>query len=144
MTDSNLSPENEKLKNTGIKDIPRVLKEKLFDNTGAIMFPEQIQSKTVADYETNIENVLRPKGQKNDQLLRSFMAGGLDATENIINFTGRAIGTLSGRKYTAKDYFDNERIGVFIPEEDEDSFTYNLGKFGVQYGVPYTAAFKFL
>ena len=144
MTDSNLSPENEKLKNTGIKDIPRVLKEKLFDNTGAIMFPEQIQSKTVADYERNIENVLRPKGQKDDQLLRSFMAGGLDATENIINFTGRAIGTLSGRKYTAKDYFDNERIGVFIPEEDEDSFTYNLGKFGVQYGVPYTAAFKFL
>ena len=44
MTDSNLSPENEKLKNTGIKDIPRVLKEKLFDNTGGIMFPEQIQS----------------------------------------------------------------------------------------------------
>ena len=144
MTDSNLSPENEKLKNTGIKDIPRVLKEKLFDNTGAIMFPEQIQSKTVADYERNIENVLRPKGQKDDQLLRSFMAAGLDATENVINFTGRAIGTLSGRKYTAKDYFDNERIGVFIPEEDEDSFTYNLGKFGVQYGVPYTAAFKFL
>ena len=144
MTDSNLSPENEKLKNTGIKDIPRVLKEKLFNNTGAIMFPEQIQSKTVADYERNIENVLRPKGQKDDQLLRGALSGGFDLTENAINFAGRAIGTLSGNKYTAKDYFDNEALGVYIPEEDEDSFTYNLSKFGVQYGVPYTTAFKFL
>jgi len=144
MTDSNLSPENEKLKNTGIKNIPRVLKEKLFDNTGAIMFPEQIQSKTVADYERNIENVLRPKGQKDDQLLRGTLSAGFDLTENAINFAGRAIGTLSGNKYTAKDYFDNEALGVYIPEEDEDSFTYNLSKFGVQYGVPYTAAFKFL
>ena len=144
MTDSNLSPENEKLKNTGIKDIPRVLKEKLFDNTGSIMFPEQIQSKTIEDYERNIENVLRPKGQKDDQLLRGGLSGAFNLTENAINFSGRAIGTLSGNKYTAKDYFDNEALGVYIPEEDEDSLTYNLGKFGVQYGVPYTAAFKLL
>ena len=144
MTDSNLSPENEKLKNTGIKDIPRVLKEKLFDNTGGIMFPEQIQSKTIEDYERNIENVLRPKGQKDDQLLRSGLSGVFDLTENAINFSGRAIGTLSGNKYTAKDFFDNEALGVYIPEEDEDSLTYNLGKFGVQYGIPYTAAFKLL
>jgi hypothetical protein len=144
MTDSNLSPENEKLKNTGIKDIPRVLKEKLFDNTGGIMFPEQIQSKTIEDYERNIENVLRPKGQKDDQLLRGGLSGAFNLTENAINFSGRAIGTLSGNKYTAKDFFDNEALGVYIPEEDEDSLTYNLGKFGVQYGVPYTAAFKLL
>ena len=144
MTDSNLSPENEKLKNTGIKDIPRVLKEKLFDNTGAIMFPEQIQSKTVADYERNIENVLRPKGQKDDQLFRAGLAATFDGTENAINFAGRIISGISGNKYTAKDYFDNEALGIYIPEEDEDSLTYNLAKFGVQYGVPYTTAFKVL
>ena len=135
---------NEELRNTGIKDIPRVLREKLFDNTGSIMFPEQIQSKTIEDYQKNIENVLRPKGQKDDQLFRGALSGGFDLTENAINFAGRAIGTLSGNKYTAKDYFNNEALGVYIPEEDEDSFTYNLSKFGVQYGVPYTAAFKLL
>ena len=135
---------NEELRNTGIKDIPRVLREKLFDSTGSIMFPEQIQSKTIQDYQKNIENVLRPKGQKDDQLFRGALSGGFDLTENAINFAGRAIGTLSGNKYTAKDYFDNEALGVYIPEEDEDSFTYNLSKFGVQYGVPYTAAFKLL
>ena len=144
MTDSNLSSENEKLKNTGIRDIPRVLKEKLFDNTGGIMFPEQIQSKTVEDYESNIENVLRPKGQKDDQLLRGGLSGTFDLTENAINFAGRVIGGISGNKYTAKDYFDNEALGIYIPEEDENSLTYNLSKFGVQYGVPYTAAFKLL
>ncbi len=144
MTDSNLSSENEKLKNTGIRDIPRVLKEKLFDNTGGIMFPEQIQSKTVEDYERNIENVLRPKGQKDDQLLRGGLSGTFDLTENAINFAGRVIGGISGNKYTAKDYFDNEALGIYIPEEDENSLTYNLSKFGVQYGVPYTAAFKLL
>ena len=134
---------NEKLRNTGIQDIPNMLINALTKPSGGIVMPSQITEQTVTNFQEGVENV--PLLRKEDeQTVRAGLAAGFDLTENAINFAGRAIGGLSGNKYTAKDFFDNEKLGVYIPEEDENSLSYNLTKLGVQYGIPYTAAFKFL
>tara|TARA_A100001201_G_scaffold143554_1_gene145800 strand:+ start:40 stop:4134 length:4095 start_codon:yes stop_codon:yes gene_type:complete len=134
---------NEELRNTGIQDIPNMLINALTKQSGGIVMPSQITEQTVTNFQEGVENV--PLLRKEDeQTVRAGLAAGFDLTENAINFAGRAIGGLSGNKYTAKDFFDNEKLGVYIPEEDENSLSYNLTKLGVQYGIPYTAAFKFL
>ena len=133
---------NEELRNTGIQDIPNMLINAI-KQSGGIVMPSQITEQTVTNFQEGVENV--PLLRKEDeQTVRAGLAAGFDLTENAINFAGRAIGGLSGNKYTAKDFFDNEKLGVYIPEEDENSLSYNLTKLGVQYGIPYTAAFKFL
>ena len=134
---------NEELRNTGIQDIPNMLINALTKQSGGIVMPSQITEQAVTNFQEGVENV--PLLRKEDeQTVRAGLAAGFDLTENAINFAGRAIGGLSGNKYTAKDFFDNEKLGVYIPEEDENSLSYNLTKLGVQYGIPYTAAFKFL
>ena len=134
---------NEELRTTGIQDIPNMLINALTKQSGGIVMPSQITEQTVTNFQEGVENV--PLLRKEDeQTVRAGLAAGFDLTENAINFAGRAIGGLSGNKYTAKDFFDNEKLGVYIPEEDENSLSYNLTKLGVQYGIPYTAAFKFL
>ena len=134
---------NEELRNTGIQDIPNMLINALTKQSGGIVMPSQITEQTVTNFQEGVENV--PLLRKEDeQTVRAGLAAGFDLTENAINFAGRAIGGLSGNKYTAKDFFDNEALGVYIPEEDENSLSYNLSKLGVQYGIPYTAAFKLL
>ena len=134
---------NEELRNTGIQDIPNMLINALTKQSGGIVMPSQITEQAVTNFQEGVENV--PLLRKEDeQTVRASLAAGFDLTENAINFAGRAIGGLSGNKYTAKDFFDNEKLGVYIPEEDENSLSYNLTKLGVQYGIPYTAAFKFL
>ena len=134
---------NEKLRTTGIQDIPNMLINALTKQSGGIVMPSQITEQTVTNFQEGVENV--PLLRKEDeQTVRAGLAAGFDLTENAINFAGRAIGGLSGNKYTAKDFFDNEALGVYIPEEDENSLSYNLSKLGVQYGIPYTAAFKLL
>ena len=134
---------NEELRNTGIQDIPNMLINALTKQSGGIVMPSQITEQAVTNFQEGVENV--PLLRKEDeQTVRAGLAAGFDLTENAINFAGRAIGGLSGNKYTAKDFFDNEKLGVYIPEVDENSLSYNLTKLGVQYGIPYTAAFKFL
>jgi|TARA_B100000073_G_scaffold348231_1_gene365831 hypothetical protein len=134
---------NEELRNTGIQDIPNMLINALTKQSGGIVMPSQITEQTVTNFQEGVENV--PLLRKEDeQTVRAGLAAGFDLTENAINFAGRAIGGLTGNKYTAKDFFNNEALGVYIPEEDENSLSYNLTKLGVQYGIPYTAAFKFL
>jgi hypothetical protein len=134
---------NEELRNTGIQDIPNMLINALTKQSGGIVMPSQITEQAVTNFQEGVENV--PLLRKEDeQTVRAGLAASFDLTENAINFAGRAIGGLSGNKYTAKDFFDNEKLGVYIPEEDENSLSYNLTKLGVQYGIPYTAAFKFL
>ena len=134
---------NEELRTTGIQDIPNMLINALTKQSGGIVMPSQITEQTVTNFQEGVDNV--PLLRKEDeQTVRAGLAAGFDLTENAINFAGRAIGGLSGNKYTAKDFFDNEKLGVYIPEEDENSLSYNLTKLGVQYGIPYTAAFKFL
>ena len=134
---------NEEVKNLGIKDVPRMLINALNKPSGTILFPSQITEEAVDNFQEGVQNVPLLR-EEDEQTTRAILAAGFDLTENTINFAGRAIGGLSGNKYTAKDFFDNEKLGVYIPEEDENSFTYNLTKLGVQYGVPYTAVFKFL
>ena len=134
---------NEELRNTGIQDIPNMLINALTKQSGGIVMPSQITEQTVTNFQEAVDNVPLLR-KEDDQTVRAGLAAGFDLTENAINFAGRAIGGLSGNKYTAKDFFDNEKLGVYIPEEDENSLSYNLTKLGVQYGIPYTAAFKFL
>ena len=134
---------NEELRNTGIQDIPNMLINAISKPSGTILFGEQITDQTLTNFQETVDNIPLIR-KEDDQTVRATIAAGLDFTENAINFAGRAIGGLSGNKYTAKDFFNNEKLGVYIPEEDENSLSYNLTKLGVQYGVPYTAAFKFL
>jgi len=134
---------NEEVRNTGIQDIPNMLINSLTKQSGGIVMPSQITEQTVTNFQEAVDNVPLLR-KEDDQTVRAGLAAGFDLTENAINFAGRAIGGLSGNKYTAKDFFDNEKLGVYIPEEDENSLSYNLTKLGVQYGIPYTAAFKFL
>ena len=134
---------NEEIKNLGIKDVTKMLIDALNKPSGTILFPSQITEEAVDNFQEGVQNVPLLR-EEDEQTTRAILAAGLDLTENTINFAGRAIGGLSGNKYTAKDFFNNEKLGVYIPEEDENSFTYNLTKLGVQYGVPYTAVFKFL
>ena len=134
---------NEELRNTGIQDIPNMLINAISKPSGTILFGEQITDQTLTNFQETVDNIPLLR-KEDDQTVRATIAAGLDFTENAINFAGRAIGGLSGNKYTAKDFFNNEKLGVYIPEEDENSLSYNLTKLGVQYGVPYTAAFKFL
>ena len=134
---------NEELRNTGIQDIPNMLINALTKQSGGIVMPSQITEQTVTNFQEGVENVPLLR-KKDEQTVRAGLAAGFDLTENAINFAGRAISGLSGNKYTAKDFFDNEKLGVYIPEVDENSLSYNLTKLGVQYGIPYTAAFKFL
>ena len=134
---------NEELRNTGIQDIPNMLINAISKPSGTILFGEQITDQTVTNFQETVDSIPLLR-KEDDQTVRAGLAAGLDLTENAINFSGRAIGGLTGNKYTAKDFFNNEKLGVYIPEEDENSLSYNLTKLGVQYGIPYTAAFKFL
>ena len=92
MTDSNLSPENEKLKNTGIKDIPRVLKEKLFNQSGAVMFPEQITPDVVEKSRLSQEQLFTAKTEEDQRFFRAVGAGLLDIPNEIKNIGDWAMG----------------------------------------------------
>ena len=92
MTDSNLSPENEKLKNTGIKDIPRILREKLFEQSGAVMFPEQITPDVVEKSQKSQEQLFEAKTEEDRRFFRAMGAGVLDIPNEIKNIGDWAMG----------------------------------------------------
>ena len=132
--------------NTGAEsqNMPRVLLNKLMQNSGAVMFPEQIQAKDVEAYEQNIDKLFKPKGDPDDTVFRAALAAGFEGTESVINAAGYWKSFFTGEEYERKDLFDLERLGVYKPEIDKDNKLYDFSKFGFKYGVPYTAAFKVL
>jgi len=132
MTDSNLSPENEKLKNTGIRDIPRVLREKLFEQSGAVMFPEQITPDVVKKSQKSQEQLFEAKTEEDQRFFRAMGAGLLDIPNEIKNISDWAM----GNPYDPDQLINLKAAGVEKDGDKDDAF-YNLIKFSTGFLLPY-------
>jgi len=139
MTDSNLSPENEKLKNTGIKDIPRILREKLFEQSGAVMFPEQITPDVVEKSQKSQEQLFEAKTEEDRRFFRAMGAGVLDIPNEIKNIGDWAM----GNPYDPDQLINLKALG-FEKDGDKDDALYNITKFATGFLLPYTASSKTL
>ena len=137
MTDSNLSPENEKLKNTGIKDIPRVLKEKLFNQSGAVMFPEQITPDVVEKSRLSQEQLFTAKTEEDQRFFRAVGAGLLDIPNEIKNIGDWAM----GNPYDPNQLINLKALG-FEKDGDKDDALYNITKFASGFLLPYAGFSK--
>ena len=132
MTDSNLSPENEKLKNTGIKDIPRILREKLFEQSGAVMFPEQITPDVVEKSQKSQEQLFEAKTEEDRRFFRAMGAGLLDIPNEIKNIGDWAM----GNPYDPDQLINLKALG-FEKDGDKDDALYNITKFASGFLLPY-------
>ena len=132
MTDSNLSPENEELKNTGIKDIPRILREKLFEQSGAVMFPEQITEDVVKKSQKSQEQLFEAKTEEDRRFFRAMGAGVLDIPNEIKNIGDWAM----GNPYDPDQLINLKALG-FEKDGDKDDALYNITKFATGFLLPY-------
>ena len=139
MTDSNLSPENEKLKNTGIKDIPRILREKLFEQSGAVMFPEQITPDVVEKSQKSQEQLFEAKTEEDRRFFRAMGAGVLDIPNEIKNIGDWAM----GNPYDPDQLINLKALG-FEKDGDKDDALYNITKFATGFLLPYGGFSKVL
>jgi len=139
MTDSNLSPENEKLKNTGIKDIPRILKEKLLEQSGAVMFPEQITPEVVKKSQKFREQLFEAKTEEDQRFFRAIGAGLLDIPNEIKNIGDWAM----GNPYDPNQLINLKALG-FEKDGDKDDALYNITKFATGFLIPYGGFAKVL
>ena len=132
MTDSNLSPENEELKNTGIRDIPRILREKLFEQSGAVMFPEQITPDVVEKSQKSQEQLFEAKTEEDQRFFRAVGAGLLDIPNEIKNIGDWAM----GNPYDPDQLINLKALG-FEKDGDKDDALYNITKFATGFLIPY-------
>ena len=139
MTDSNLSPENEELKNTGIKDIPRILKEKLLEQSGAVMFPEQITPEVVKKSQKFREQLFEAKTEEEQRFFRAIGAGVLDIPNEIKNIGDWAM----GNPYDPNQLINLKALG-FEKDGDKDDALYNITKFATGFLIPYGGFAKVL
>ena len=139
MTDSNLSPKNEELKNTGIKDIPRILREKLFEQSGAIMFPEQITEDVVKKSQKFREQLFEAKTEEDRRFFRAMGAGVLDIPNEIKNISDWAM----GNPYDPNQLINLKALG-FEKDGDKDDALYNITKFATGFLIPYGGFAKVL
>ena len=139
MTDSNLSPENEELKNTGIKDIPRILREKLFEQSGAVMFPEQITPDVVEKSQKSQEQLFEAKTEEDRRFFRAVGAGVLDIPNEIKNIGDWAM----GNPYDPNQLINLKALG-FEKDGDKDDALYNVTKFATGFLLPYAGFSKVL
>jgi len=139
MTDSNLSPKNEELKNTGIKDIPRILREKLFEQSGAIMFPEQITEDVVKKSQKFREQLFEAKTEEDRRFFRAMGAGVLDIPNEIKNISDWAM----GNPYDPNQLINLKALGL-EKDGDKDDALYNITKFATGFLLPYAGFSKAL
>ena len=105
MTDSNLIPQdentvpegafgigskqtddftkNEKLRNFGIKDIPKSIFEQLKSNSGAIVLPNQITEETLKQAAKTQDEFLKPRSEEEATALRATAAGIVDNRRSV-------------------------------------------------------------
>ena len=161
MTDSNLTPKekntapegafgigskksddfskNEKLRNTGIKDIPRVLREKLFEQSGAVMFPEQITPDVVKKSQKSQQQLFEAKTEEDQRFFRAMGAGVLDIPNEIKNISDWAM----GNPYDPNQLINLKALG-FEKDGDKDDALYNITKFATGFLLPYAGFSKAL
>ena len=140
MTDSAAKKaQNEELKNFGIKDVPRILKEKLFEQSGAIMFPSQITPSVVEKAKKTQEELFVGKTEEDKQFFRAVGAGIFDIPNEIKHISDWA----QGNPYDPNELIDLKVLGL-EKEGDKDDAFYQITKFSSGFLIPYLGFSKAL
>jgi len=131
--------ENEKLRNFGIKDIPKALYEQLKKNSGAIVLPNQITEEVIQKAAKTQDEFLKPKSEEEATALRATAAGIVDIPNEIKHLSDY----LQGNPYDPNELIDLKALGL-EKEGDMDNAAYQVFKFGGGFLIPYAGFNKTL
>jgi len=131
--------ENEKLRNFGIKDIPKALYEQLKKNSGAIVVPNQITEEVIQKAAKTQDEFLKPKSEEEATALRATAAGIVDIPNEIKHLSDY----LQGNPYDPNELIDLKALGL-EKEGDMDNAAYQVFKFGGGFLIPYAGFNKAL
>ena len=131
--------ENEKLRNFGIKDIPKALYEQLKKNSGAIVLPNQITEETIKQAAKTQDKFLKPRSEEEATALRATAAGIVDIPNEIKHLSDY----LQGNPYDPNELIDLKALGL-EKEGDMDNAAYQVFKFGGGFLIPYAGFNKAL
>ena len=124
---------NEKLKNTGIKDVPKMILSNLKNQTGATVLPQQITDRTIE--KANIDGKYVETAAK----IATGTATGVPAFINGVADTGKGIyDYVQGKPYTETSIFDLSEVD----EQYGGDLAYELPKVFVQFLIPFGAIGK--
>ena len=119
---------NEKLRNTGVKDVPKMILDSLKNQTGATVLPQQITEKAVEKATIDGEDV------KTAAKIAIGAATGVPAFVNGIADTGKGIYDYTrGKPYKETNIFDISSI----EEQYAGDTAYELPKVFVQFLIPF-------
>ena len=131
--------ENEKLRNFGIKDIPKALYEQLKKNSGAIVLPNQITEEVIQKAAKTQDEFLKPRSEEEATALRATAAGIVDIPNEIKHLSDY----LQGNPYDPNELIDLKALGL-EKEGDMDNAAYQIFKFGSGFLIPYAGFNKAL
>ena len=131
--------ENEKLRNFGIKDIPKALYEQLKKNSGAIVVPNQITEEVIQKAAKTQDEFLKPRSEEEATALRATAAGIVDIPNEIKHISDY----LQGNPYDPNELIDLKALGL-EKEGDMDNAAYQIFKFGSGFLIPYAGFNKAL
>ena len=131
--------ENEKLRNFGIKDIPKALYEQLKKNSGAIVLPNQITEEVIQKAAKTQDEFLKPRSEEEATALRATAAGIVDIPNEIKHISDY----LQGNPYDPNELIDLKALGL-EKEGDMDNAAYQVFKFGGGFLIPYAGFNKAL
>jgi len=131
--------ENEKLRNFGIKDIPKALYEQLKKNSGAIVLPNQITEETIKQAAKTQDEFLKPRSEEEETFFRATAAGIVDIPNEIKHISDY----LQGNPYDPNELIDLKALGL-EKEGDMDNAAYQIFKFGSGFLIPYAGFNKAL
>ena len=131
--------ENEKIKNFGIKDIPKALYEQLKKNSGAIVLPNQITEEVIQKAAKTQDEFLKPRSEEEATALRATAAGIVDIPNEIKHISDY----LQGNPYDPNELIDLKALGL-EKEGDMDNAAYQIFKFGSGFLIPYAGFNKAL
>ena len=75
--------ENERLRNFGIKDIPKAIFDQLKSNSGAIVLPNQITEEVIEKAAKTQDEFLKPRSEEEETFFRATAAGIVDIPNEI-------------------------------------------------------------
>ena len=131
--------ENEKLRNFGIKDIPKALYEQLKKNSGAIVLPNQITEEVIQKAAKTQDEFLKPRSEEEETFFRATAAGIVDIPNEIKHISDY----LQGNPYDPNELIDLKALGL-EKEGDMDNAAYQVFKFGSGFLIPYAGFNKAL
>tara|TARA_B000000557_G_scaffold68064_2_gene53630 strand:+ start:607 stop:4821 length:4215 start_codon:yes stop_codon:yes gene_type:complete len=124
--------ENERLRNFGIKDIPKAIFDQLKSNSGAIVVPNQITEEVLEKAAENQDKFLKPKSEEEETFFRATAAGIADIPNEIKHIAD----WIQGNPYDPNELIDLKALGL-EKEGDLDDAAYQVFKFGAGFLIPY-------